>query len=342
MKRYSLILILLIFLGCQTTPFLLQPVTNSPQPEKAIYNPEGKEQFVFNEDDERSFYHDFYVSLTSYSLLPYHKYVGKTGYFEGGPVKNKRGDTFYPVVIETGERLYFRLYDHKTDKYSGLSGIIPIEKYREIKAFKAEPLVPGSSIQLLEVKLDYGRKRYKLSTGNDIAEKELLLLREVYTTYFNNNPQIAQTLLDMDIKKDEVDSILFILPKKETRNIAAELYIVLRNQESVLRFKAQYYGEDWIFVNSYKVAADAFRWKSLEGNFQRDYSSDGVWEWIDIPVNSEILTIAQKLSKAEKATIRFVGDKYYSDKVLSQDQKEYIRKILYLFEYLNPGFTENI
>lgn len=348
MKNYIIsILTLLLMVGCQTTQVrqaTFEPSTPSTQTNKAafVYAPNGKEQFVFHEKAAslQKYGYDKFCGSTKtfacFNKLSYQKYVGMKGYFDTDqPVKSDfSGYEFYPVILENGEKYYFVSNKKYGGKYGSSSPIISLEEYAKLRSFKPEPLIPGSSIQLVGNKISYGTKYYNLNNGKQVSEKNLGLIREVCSR-FKNKPEMAELLLNMKIDKDEVDYRFFISPIGDILRSEAKLYIGFNEKNQWLRFKVKYYGDDWLFVSSYKVAADDYRWQSPKMDFERDHSSGSVWEWIDVSANKQEIAVAKALASAQKATIRFQGNQYYSDKHLQDDQKDAIRKILKLFSLMD-------
>jgi len=346
MKNYVVAMfILFLMAGCQTTQvrqatFEASTVATQTSKPEFVYNPEGKEQFVFNEklaSLQKYGYRNFCKSTkTCLDRLPYEKYVGMKGYFDTEePIKKDySGYEFYPVILENGEKYYFVANDKYGGKYGPSSPIISLEDYEILQSFSPEPLIPGSTVELVGNEIVAGMKFYGLSNGKKVSENDLDLIREV-CNHFGNKPEMAELLLDMKIDKDEVDRKYFISPRGNILRSEAKLYIGFNDMDKWLRFKVKYYGDNWLFVNSYKIAADDYRWQSPRMVFKRDHSSGSVWEWIDVPASKQEIEIAKALAYAETATIRFQGSKYYSDKQLKKDQKESIKKILNLFSLMD-------
>lgn len=307
------------------------------------YNPEGREQFVFAEKAtvlQKFGYDNFCRDTKTFACmnkLPYEKYVGVRGFFasETPTYSDSYGYDFYPVVLDTGEQFYF-VVRKKGGKYGTLSPLIPLAQHLELKSFKAEPLVPGSAIELVKVDQSYGIKTFKLSNGNSIQDKKLKNVREL-AVRFGGKPSLAELLLNVDIEKDEIENRYFIQPSGSPLRTEAKLYIGANESKIWLRFKVKYYGDDWLFVNGYKVAADDYRWQSPQLKFERDHASGSVWEWIDIAAGSKEIEIAKAIASAKESTIRFQGNQYYSDKKLEDDQKESIKVILRIFSEMSGG-----
>lgn len=313
-------------------------VKNLPKNNKSsfIYNPDKKEQFVFHKKVKALQKYGYkYFCFEAKScfghVLPYETYVGMKGYFDTkSPAKIDSSDNeFYPVVLENGKKLYF-VSNKNHGKYGSFSPIISLKLYQEIKNFKSEPLIPNSNIQVVSKNIMYNHELYILSNGKHILKNKLELIREV-ANRFGNNPEIAELLLDFKIKKDEVDFRFFISPIKKLSISGAKLYIGFNDKTEWLRFSVKYYGDDWLFINSYKIAADNYRWQSPKLTFERDNSGTNIWEWSDVLATAKYIEVAKALSEATKSTIRFQGEQYYSDTHLTDVQKEELKKILKLY-----------
>ncbi len=350
MKRHAVttLFLLAVLTSChanRNAEILAGSPTKEGTPDAAVFEPNGKELFVFADlgnPSEKEGYSGFCSGMESSTCfsqtLPYEKYRAMKGYFESSqPAKtDSQGFDFYPVVLENGERLVFRSYAKAGNKYKSTSSILPLKLYQEVKAFSPEPVVPGAKTLLTSVSGAYGSKSFKLSNGNGLSEDQLSLIREVYRR-FGNNPEVAELLLGMDIERDTVEYRFFITPKGDTLRSGALLYIGFNKGDLWLRFKVKYYGSDWLFVNSFKVAADDYRWQSPALSFERDHSSGDVWEWVDLTASSKHIEAAKALARAQTATIRFQGDPYYADEQLADDQKRSLSDMLKLFELMKRG-----
>lgn len=351
MKQKHLLLVpsLLIIAGCQINQVKQASFEPSSPQAKSIkqglsfvYSPVGREEFVLNKKSEslqKYGFDNFCPDTKSFACisnrLPYDKYVGMRGYFASEhPVKtDNSGYAFYPVVLENGDKFYFVANKKYGGKYGRSSPIISLKQYEEAQAVRQEPLIPGSSILLVSAEVSYGSKYFKLSSGDSLSDQNLKLIREVCSK-FGNKPEMAELLLSMNIEKDEVDYRFFITPKGDILRSGAKLYIGFNDKDMWLRFKIKYYDNDWLFVSSYKIAADDYRWQSPKVSFEREHSSGNVWEWSDEAASDQYIEVAKALANSAKSTIRFQGNKYYSDKQLQNDQKKGIKNILKLFQLM--------
>jgi hypothetical protein len=143
--------------------------------------------------------------------------------------------------------------------------------------------------------------------------------------------RIAFERATQNIKKntDEIEGIIWMSHKNAPMlGKYASLYFGTRNGSASMypvRLRVQYYDNDWLFVRSLTVKADEKTYELKGLDFKRDNSSGSIWEWIDIPVEDHAML--SYLISAKKVTIRFHGDKYYSDFVLPQAQQNQMGEV---------------
>jgi hypothetical protein len=68
-------------------------------------------------------------------------------------------------------------------------------------------------------------------------------------------------------------------------------------------------------------------------SIHRDNSGEHVWEWADEDATPYLETI-QNVIKSRKAILRYNGEKYYHDEIVSAEQKEWLENILLVYRYL--------
>lgn len=150
---------------------------------------------------------------------------------------------------------------------------------------------------------------------------------------------LKERLSNFRITKDEVENIYFIHPQYQQDSLKTgdiELYIGANKSSQWLRMQITYYGDDWLFAKSYKVAADGYHWQSPKIGFKRD-SYLSVWEWIDKEPDQQDLKNLKKLANAKNAIIRFQGQQRDSDFKLAERHQKSILDILDLYERMQKG-----
>jgi hypothetical protein len=93
-----------------------------------------------------------------------------------------------------------------------------------------------------------------------------------------------------------------------------------------LRFKIQYDAVDWLFVRSYYFKCDSQTFHFYPSKVSRD-NKGTIWEWSDDIVDGQLDSILQGIIKSKSTKLRFVGDNYYADRVLSHAEVSAISDI---------------
>lgn len=350
--RIPALAVALLVAGCMPMPpeavspthaeTLSRPQIKAPSP--PVYEPAGREEFVFAERPESLRKYGYTLCVRRHyqtdcsKRLAYEKYVGMKGYFasDAPSLKSAVYGDLYQVNLENGETYYFAQRKSE-DRYRSVSGIIPRAAHDELKAFHPEPLVPGSRIVVTAVH-QYGERRgYTLSNGDTIADDRLEAVRAFAGKFGQRAPRVSELLVGLTLRHDEIENRYFISPKNDHRDSYIQLYLGYAESKPWLRFRVRYYSSDWLFVKSFLVAADDYRWQSPAYRFQRDHSSGSIWEWIDLPATDTEINVAKKVAASGATTIRFQGDKYYADRKIGDEQKQAIKDILELHSLLSAN-----
>ncbi len=113
------------------------------------------------------------------------------------------------------------------------------------------------------------------------------------------------------------------------------IYIGQQDNSVWLRLKMSYSGDNWIFFknaylsydgNTKEIYFDEYRDKKTEVDY-------GVEEWIDVPVNSSILTFLENMVNGKTVKMRLSG-KYTHTRNLSNDEIKGIRDVLLAYDVL--------
>ena len=118
----------------------------------------------------------------------------------------------------------------------------PTKLNTQAMRFSKESLIEGSEIQLVEIGHRPGEvPYYTLSTGQDVTETKLSLIREVASKFDHQKAEIARRLLDLDLRKDEIDHVYFVSFYSNSFWIGNDIrpYITLDETATNLRFTAR-------------------------------------------------------------------------------------------------------
>ncbi len=311
--------------------------------DESSYEPGEKEQFVminFDRLGDRKHYRSLCKKDDMIACLdpaPYKKYKEMKGYFESSePYMTKKSGSFtyqyFNVTMENGDKFIFITND-QFGKYGTAAEMMPLEEYQSIKSFSPEPLYPGSDIQIVKKENVYGIRTLELSNGQKV-QQEMYELIKSFVSKVGGDHRMVEILVNNHIEYDHMDDVY------KTKRVGSGLEknfglsLLVTNGVPALRVEIMYYGDDWLFVDSFKLAADDFRYQSPNYDFNRDNSSGNVWEWITLNAGSEQIKYMKALSEAKLSTIRFQGSQYYSDLTLTDDDKTHITDFLNLYDLM--------
>lgn len=346
LKIFFTVMLMFTLVGCMGGQVQNEKKASvSPVATGVPYEPQGREQFVINTLEPRLRQYGIWNFLSqphrTYKTerLDHSKYAGMKGYFESmTPAQSYSGFNYFSVVLENGERFYYRAKDVRDGMYKSKSTIVPLDRFNKAKNSKNQPLVPDSDVIITKVEIHSFRTNYYTNTGHAFSEGLYENQLEEFRTLaakFGNNPELVKLLLDMHIKYEQKSGNYFIRPKATTqRRSEARLYIGVRDNKEWLRFRVKYHADDLLYVNAFKVFTNNFSWQSPKMTFKQGELGNGIKEWVDMPATRKMLDIASRLSEAKYPVVRFQGKKYYKEEVLRRDQQEGIKKILRLYSLM--------
>ena len=94
--------------------------------------------------------------------------------------------------------------------------------------------------------------------------------------------------------------------------------------------------DDWLFFEKITFAVDEERYYKYFSYYDvvRDNEYGDIWETGDIEVGESELEILRAIADSEKTIVRFEGDEYYDDIVISASDKQAIKEMLQIYEAL--------
>jgi len=107
---------------------------------------------------------------------------------------------------------------------------------------------------------------------------------------------------------------------------------------SNLRFRIQYYAEDWLFFSKVQFSIDDKAYEFVPQNIETDNGSGNIWEWFDEGVTSYEKELIYALANAKNAKMKFIGRQYYDIKTISQQQIIDIKRVLELYNALGGKY----
>lgn len=117
---------------------------------------------------------------------------------------------------------------------------------------------------------------------------------------------------------------------------STSLYIGKEDTSVWLRLKMSYNGDDWIFFETAYLSYDG-NTKQIYFNKYDDKKSDnsggGVWEWIDISVDSSLLAFLREMVNGKSLKMRLSG-KYTKTRSLSSNEIRALKDVLLAYDVL--------
>lgn len=181
-------------------------------------------------------------------------------------------------------------------------------------------------------------------------EKELVsnynVLESAQETLAAAKKEKARELLStMKLEEDRVRQYKFYYPKgwrHYSDGWAADIkcfvlpYIGASNDDVWLRMVCNYTADDWIFFEKITFSVDGKNYyKSFQYNdVVRDNANGDIWEYVDMDVNNTELEILKAIAYSNETIVRFEGDDYYDDMVVSAEDKQGIKDALKVYELL--------
>lgn len=150
-----------------------------------------------------------------------------------------------------------------------------------------------------------------------------------------------QAVTILSKKYDDVRNITWYDSKKSKKSgTFTRIYIGKDKTGHVwLRLRMQYAGEDWIFFeqaylsydgNTHQVVFDKYR------EADRDNGYGGVWEWLDVEVDSSMLSFLRRMANGNTLKCRLSG-RYTKTWTMSANEKAALNEILLAYDVLKKG-----
>lgn len=323
--------------------------------EKTDYQPKGKKTFalkILPKKLQKYAYADVCrvkptLSISNDCLLhklDYDIYAGMLGYYEDDEkIKPRLYDHIYAkrAVLENGDVVYLLF----SEKYSHIGDdVISVDLHQKTKSLVGRPFVEGAKTQVVSYAYE-NKNGHNFSLNNGSSKvfplKVLELVEEISKAFPDRQGEIADSLLSLRLNYDEFEERLIISSSEEMKSGVeshVSLVILVDKDRKVTPFyTVKYRGDNWLFVNSYSMSADGVKKDFHNVNFNRDNGARSVWEWETKPMTSEMRNYIHEFSTSEKAMVRFNGDRYYSNLILSDNQKKELSLMVRLLELMSGG-----
>ncbi|MEI6950794.1 hypothetical protein V9K67_26665 [Paraflavisolibacter sp. H34] len=123
-------------------------------------------------------------------------------------------------------------------------------------------------------------------------------------------------------------------PQYTNRNGLYCYFNTINGVPSTLRFRLQYFADDWLFFSKVQFSIDGKAYEFVPLKTETDNGDGDIWEWFDEAVTASDKELINALANAKSAKMKLIGHQYYDIKVISKDQIANIKRALELYQAL--------
>ncbi len=128
-------------------------------------------------------------------------------------------------------------------------------------------------------------------------------------------------------------------PQYTNRNGIYCYFMTENGVPSNLRFRVQYYADDWLFFNKIQFSIDGKAYDYIPDKTETDSGNGGyIWEWLDQNLTSSDKELIYALANAKNAKMKFIGRQYYNIKTITQDQIKSIKNTLDIYNAMGGQY----
>lgn len=122
-------------------------------------------------------------------------------------------------------------------------------------------------------------------------------------------------------------------PKYTNQNGLYCYFQTENDMPSNLRFRLQYYSDEWLFFSKVQFSIDGKAYEYIPLSTETDNGDGGyIWEWSDENITDTDKELINALSNAKSAKMKLIGRQYYDTRTISKDQIKNIKRTLDLYK----------
>ena len=160
-----------------------------------------------------------------------------------------------------------------------------------------------------------------------------------------DSAKIKELLPFFEIKKDEFDpkGITWYKPKSApqytNRNGIYLYFAVQEGKDMSLRFRVQYYADDWLFFKKIQFSIDDNAYEYIPSDTETDCGNGGkIWEWFDEALTGSDQKLIYALTEAKSAKMKFIGRQYHDIKTITKNQITDMKRTLELYRAMGGTY----
>ena len=154
---------------------------------------------------------------------------------------------------------------------------------------------------------------------------------------------LRQYIMDnLEAKTDEEQGVTTYESKiaPELGKVTAIVPYFVKNKEGQvsIRLRIQYAARDWLFIKKITIKSDSQNLVVIEPreitDVQKAHAAGSVWEWYDVPVDAETMSLLKNITKAKKTLIRLEGKQMQKEHVLTEGQRRFVMFMMLAYDVL--------
>lgn len=264
---------------------------------------------------------DKLVLSQGYSVLNYANMEIEQGNYE-------KAYTYLKQAIQNQKDKNQNIVDIATDKQNEIK-----DKLKEEVISKAQNEITNN---------DYEKAEEILLPYKDIDIQEIT---DLYNSIQNEMKQAkenkkAELLAKLDSKYDDMYNTTYISPKgidSISRKIHLAPYLAIEGSIKTLYIDLGFQEDNWVFFNeiTFNVDGELTTVKIKKSDVQKDTIwGDGIYEYIPLSQSkyANIFKLTEKIINGNEVKVRFTGDQYYTDYVITNNEKQGLRDIYELYK----------
>lgn len=167
------------------------------------------------------------------------------------------------------------------------------------------------------------------------VENEIKKIKEAEELKIKQEKERTEKALEkLSKRRDDLEKttkyVPFVLDDSQDTNV--HLFIFKAdNSKPFINMKFLYSSSKWLFIDSFFIVVDDIKYEFNKTKFQRDHDSK-IWEWYIKRAEEKDIEMIEKIIQSKKSTIRFYGQQYYYDHVITNKEKESMQMVLDAFK----------
>jgi len=152
--------------------------------------------------------------------------------------------------------------------------------------------------------------------------------------------KLKLALSNMRVEKDEFNNTASYRDKTSPQYVSQNgFFLTIKENPTLGRYftlQVQYSGGDWLFINRYIVKADDQTFTLIPEDVHRD-NTNYVWEWSSFYNEDDFMPMVKAVIDAKDVKIRYQGNEYYKDRVITATEKQALQNVLDAMVALKMG-----